>query len=259
VHSLKDLPTELPLGLKLGAVSKRADVRDVLIYRDAEYLRAAAINSNSAEWSPGHGARRGFRPQLQIKDFPPGSVVATSSTRRRAQLLAQNKHLQPPDIRGNVVTRLTKLAERHELDALVLALAGIMRLNFRITSEGSLEGDAVPDGLRAMILEPEVMLPCVGQGAIGIEIRVDDERISTICERLNHFNTLQCVSAERAFLAGMGGGCQSPVAAYAEVAGDQVRMRALSFANGSVRQAEGQRPIKEPLELGQQLASELKT
>jgi len=259
VHSLKDLPTDLPAGLKLGAVAKRADVRDVLIYRDAEYLRAAEADKNSVEWSPGQSARRGFGPQLQIKELPPSSVIATSSTRRRAQLLAQNHRLEVPDIRGNVVTRLTKLAERAELDGIVLALAGITRLNFRISPEGKLEGDAVPDGLRAMILEPEVMLPCVGQGALGIEIREDDERISTICERLNHFNTLQCVTAERAFLAAMGGGCQSPVAAYAEAVGDQVRMRVLSFVNGSVHMAEGHRPIKEPVELGQQLASELKT
>ena len=77
----------------------------------------------------------------------------------------------------------------------------------------------MPDGLLATVLDTEVMLPCVGQGAVGIEVRESDERIAAICERLNHFNTRQCVIAERAFLAGMGGGCQSPVAAYAEVGG----------------------------------------
>ena len=102
------------------------------------------------------------------------------------------------------------------------------------------------------------MLPCVGQGAIGIESRAEDERIAAICERLNHFNTQQSVTAERAFLAAMGGGCQSPVAAYAEVSGDQLRMRALSFANGLVRRAESKRSIKEPAQLGEQLAAELK-
>jgi porphobilinogen deaminase len=116
----------------------------------------------------------------------------------------------------------------------------------------------VPDGLLATILETDVMLPCVGQGAVGIEIREADERIVTICERLNDYNTLQCVTAERAFLAAMGGGCQSPVAAYAEVAGSQLQMRALSFTDGPVRRAQGKRPIKEALELGQQLAAELK-
>src|SRR5260221_14561771 len=116
VHSLKDLPTELPDGLKLAAVGKREDVRDVLVYRDAEYLRAVAAGSNAGEWSPGQSARRGFAPGLAIKDLPAGAVVATSSPRRRAQLLAQNAALSVPDIRGNVVTRLQKLAERAELD-----------------------------------------------------------------------------------------------------------------------------------------------
>jgi len=259
VHSLKDLPTELPAGLKLGAVGKRADVRDVLIYRDADYVRAAAENKASSDWSPGQSARRGFRSGLQIDQLPPDAVVATSSTRRRAQVLAQNPRLRSVDIRGNVVTRLIKLAEKAELDATVLALAGMARLDFHVTREGRLEGDAVPDGLLATILETEVMLPCVGQGAIGIEIREGDERLAMICERLNDFSTLQCVTAERAFLAAMGGGCQSPIAAYAEVIGNQLRLRVLSFANGPVRRAEAKRPIEEAVELGQQLAAELKS
>src|SRR5215831_2351631 len=168
-----------------------------------------------------------------------GAVFATSSTRRKAQLLAHNDKLKVQEIRGNVVTRMQKLAERAELDGTVLALAGISRLNFEVTPEGKLQGDAVPDGLLATILDTDVMLPCVGQGAIGIEVRADDERIGPICERLNDFNTLQCVIAERAFLAEMGGGCQSPVAAHAEVIDDQVRLRAISFVSGTVRQAEG--------------------
>jgi len=104
----------------------------------------------------------------------------------------------------------------------------------------------------------DVMLPCVGQGAVGIEVREHDERIATICERLNHFNTLQCVTAERAFLAAMGGGCQSPIAAYAEISGDKLHMRALSFAHGPVRHAEAKLSLKEAVELGQQLATRLK-
>src|SRR5205085_3709764 len=107
VHSLKDLPTELPAGLKLGAVGKRGDVRDVLIYRERDHL-------------PGQSSARGFPSGLQIRDLPPHAVVATSSTRRRAQLLEHNPKLQTPDIRGNVATRLTKLAEKVELDATIL-------------------------------------------------------------------------------------------------------------------------------------------
>jgi hydroxymethylbilane synthase len=258
VHSLKDLPTELPAGLKLGAVGKRADVRDILIYRDAAYLEAAEANKDAAEWTPGQSKRRGFSRKIKVKDLPAGTVVATSSTRRKAQLLALNPNLNVPDIRGNVVTRLQKLADRAEIDATVLALAGISRLNFTISADGCLRGDAVPDGLLATILDTDVMLPCVGQGAVGIEVREQDERIAAICERLNHFNTLQCVTAERAFLAAMGGGCQSPVAAYAEVAGEKLHMRALSFTHGPVRHAEAKTSLKEALELGQQLATRLK-
>jgi hydroxymethylbilane synthase len=258
VHSLKDLPTELPAGLKLGAVGKRADVRDVLIYRDAAWFGAAQANQAAGAGSPEQPPRRGFQPNLRIKDLPEGAVVATSSTRRRAQLLTQNPGLKCPDIRGNVVTRMQKLADKPELDATVLALAGLTRLSFKVTPEGRLQGDGVPDGLFATLLDTEVMLPCVGQGAIGIEVRGEDERIGTVCERLNDCNTLQCVTAERAFLAAMGGGCQSPVAAYAEVIGDKLHMRALSFAAGPVRRAEGQRPLKEAVDLGQQLAAELR-
>jgi hydroxymethylbilane synthase len=258
VHSLKDLPTELPAGLTLGAVGKRADVRDVLIYRDADYLRAHEADKEKAERTPSQSTRRGFKPGLAVKDLPAGAVVATSSTRRKAQLLMLNSGLKVPDIRGNVVTRMQKVAERAELDATVLALAGMNRLNFHITPEGRLQGDGVPDGLLATVLDTDVMLPCVGQGAVGIEVRVDDERIASICERLNHADTLQCVVAERAFLAAMGGGCQSPVAAYAEVVGSRLEMRALSFTHEPVRRAQAKRPIKEAVELGQQLAAELK-
>src|SRR5512133_309372 len=134
VHSLKDLPTELPAGLRLGAVGKRADVRDVLIYRDKSFRQPA----NQGE--SGKRAGRGFGPELAIRDLPSGAVVATSSTRRRAQLLACNPGLKVPDIRGNVLTRMQKLAGSLEIDATVLALAGISRLNYRVSGDGKLYG-----------------------------------------------------------------------------------------------------------------------
>ena len=259
VHSLKDLPTELPAGLTLGAVGKRADVRDVLIYRDAEYLSAEKSKATVTEWVPGHAERRGYKPKLALKDLPAGAIVATSSTRRQAQVLANRSDVKIVAIRGNVVTRLQKLADRAEFDATILAAAGLERLNFKIAPDGKISGDAVPDGLLATILEPEIMLPAVGQGAVGIEIREADERIAALCERLNHFNTRQCVTAERAFLSGMGGGCQSPIAAYAEVIGDNLRLRAVSFRDEKhVRRGEAKRPVKEAAELGRQLAEELK-
>ncbi|MGN6553025.1 MAG: hydroxymethylbilane synthase [Verrucomicrobiota bacterium] len=253
VHSLKDLPTELPTGLKLGGVGgKRENVCDVLIYRDAAFLSKLESPGTSPK------TRRGFKPGLAIKDLPADAVVATSSTRRKAQLLAQQPGLKVPDIRGNVLTRMQKLMDNPELDATVLALAGITRLHYRITPEGKLEGPDVPEGLLATVLGPEVMLPCVGQGAIGIEIRENDERIAAICEKLNDFNTLQCVIAERAFLAGMGGGCQSPVGAHTEVIGNELRMKVVSFIGETVRRAEGKVSIDQPAELGRRLASELK-
>ncbi len=246
VHSLKDLPTELPTGLKLGAVGKREDVRDVLIFRDADFP--------SKEATPG----RGFRLGLKVADLPPGAVVATSSTRRKAQLAVQNPNLSLPDIRGNVVTRMEKLAKKSELDATVLALAGITRLKIRVAADGHLIGEGLPEGLLASILDIDTMLPCVGQGAIGIEVREQDEVIDSVCRHLDHFHTHQCVLAERAFLAGMGGGCQSPVAAYAEVAGETLRMRAVSFAAGPMRRTSGERNLQEAVALGAELAARLK-
>jgi len=260
VHSLKDLPTDLPAGLTLGAVSKRADVRDVLIYRSAEWLKHPQPSSalpQTGEGTPGESNRRGFGPGLDLRDLPKGATVATSSTRRRAQLLLHNPQLTVVEIRGNVLTRLQKLMDRAELDATVLALAGISRLNFQIDDDGRLRGDAVPEGLLATRLEVEIMLPCVGQGAIGIEVRSEDEGIRAICQRLNHHNTLQAVTAERAFLSAMGGGCQSPVGAYAEVESDRLRLRAISFADGPARRAEARRPLSEADELGRQVAEAL--
>ena len=233
VHSLKDLPTELPSGLMLGAVGKREDVRDVLIYKtDAGF--------------------DGALPQLAE-----GAMVATSSPRRQAQLLAARPDLQMQEIRGNLPTRLEKLADTEAMAGTVLAAAGLNRLDFSITAGGALQGDAVPDGIRAVALDTELMLPCVGQGAIGIEIRADDGRIEKICERLNHFNTHTAVSSERSFLREMGGGCSSPVGAEATVDGTQLRLRAVSFLNDTVQHAEQAGDLREPEALGAAVAAEL--
>lgn len=239
VHSLKDLPTDIPAGLKLAATPKREDVRDVLVYRSTSQKEL-----------------RGFKSGTSLKEFPPDAVIATSSTRRKMQLLAARPDFKIVEIRGNVPTRLQKVAERPELDATVLALAGMSRLNFKIQSDGTLAGEAVPAGLLATILDLDVMLPCVGQGAIGIEIRADDERMGGICERLNDANTLQATAAERAFLSAMGGGCQSPVAAYAEVAGNNLTIRAVSFRDGPPKRVELKRAATEAIQLGEQAASE---
>jgi hydroxymethylbilane synthase len=258
VHSLKDLPTEVPPGLKLGAVGKRADVRDVLVYRSEHWLAERAARP-AEDWSPGQAAQRGFAPKLGLDALPHQAVIATGSPRRKAQLLARRQDLHVVDIRGNVTTRLNKLAERAEFDALILAAAGLERLHFEITPDGQLTGDAVPDGLLATPLSLEVMLPCVGQGAIGIEIREHDERVARLCQQLNHYDTHQCVLAERAFLHAMGGGCQSPVAAYAEVRGERLRLRAVSFRSEPARRAEAEGDVREPVRLGEQVAALLGT
>ena len=257
VHSLKDLPTELPTGLKLGAVTKREDVRDVLLYRAAALSDSPAMGAVAAAGSsPARG--RGFKADSRIEDLPFGGVVATSSTRRRAQLLVLNPGLNAPDIRGNVLTRIQKLAAKAEIDATILALAGMTRLKYRINERGQLLGENVPEGILATILDTRIMLPCVGQGAIGLEVREGDARIEAVCERLNDFQTFQCVTAERAFLAGMGGGCQSPVAAHAQVRDGKLQMQALSFASGPVRRSQATRPLDQAAELGRHLADELK-
>lgn len=242
VHSLKDLPTELPAGLTLGAVGKRADVADVLIYR---------ADSGSPKL-------RGFKPKLTVGELPPNAVVATSSTRRQAQMKVLRPDLKFTELRGNVITRMKKLAAMPEIDATILAAAGLGRLHFTITPDGKLTGGEVPAGLLATVLETDTMLPCVGQAAVGIEIRAGDQRIEAICAKLNDVATQQCVTAERAFLSAMGGGCASPVAAHAEVTGDQIKMRVVSFMGASCRRAEGKRAASEAQELGIALALEIK-
>ncbi len=240
VHSLKDLPTELPEGLFLAATPKREDVRDVFIYRAAG------------------SAARGFKPHVELKDFPQGATIATSSTRRKQSLLAVRPDLNIVEIRGNVATRMQKVADHPEMDATILALAGITRLNFKINADSTITGDAVPAGMLASVISLESILPCVGQGAIGIEARVNDERIAKICAALNHAETFHAVTAERAFLRGMGGGCQSPVGAHATVSGNHISLKAISFRDADVKRGEGKRPITEAAALGEQIAKELK-
>ena len=254
VHSLKDLPTTLPEGLKLGAVSKRADVRDVLLYRDAAFLESEPKHEWAGASEPSKIPKRGFTPGATISQLPQGAVVATSSTRRSAQLLELRPDLKIVPIRGNVGTRLNKLAAQAELDALVLAAAGLERLGLRIDSNGSLRGENVANGLVANPISTAQMLPCVGQAALGIEIRDDDALVQQICDRLNDVPAMQAVRAERAFLRGMGGGCQIPVGAYAQLRGNELQMRVVSFLGNQPRRAEASGSVKDPEKLGGTLA-----
>ena len=171
VHSMKDVPAELPEGLGIGAILEREDPRDAFV---------------SIQYA-------------SVDDLPEGARVGTSSLRRQCQLRARRPDLQILDLRGNVGTRLGKLDDG-AYDAIVLACAGLKRLGLseRITRE----------------LPPGEMLPAIAQGVIGIECRVDDERVNSLIEPLNHAETRQRTDAERAMNAAMAGGCQAPVAGY---------------------------------------------
>jgi len=236
VHSLKDLPTDLPAGLKLGAASKRAEVRDVLIRRKAD------LNSDAPT----------------ITSLPRGATVATSSTRRRAQLLEKRPDLNVVEIRGNVGTRLRKLAEAAKLDAIILAAAGLERLHFRSGDSAELSGPDVPPGLIATPISLDEMLPCVGQAALGIEIRENDPRLEKVCAALNDAETNACVTAERAFLRGMGGGCQLAVGAYGQIVNGQLRLRAVSFLGAKPVRGEKSGSPTEAVAVGEALARELR-
>lgn len=187
VHSLKDLPTILPAQLSISAICEREDPRDALI------LRAGA----KAE---------------SLRELPSGFVVGTSSQRRLAQLKSLRDDLVVKDLRGNVDTRVRKLDEG-QYDALILASAGLIRLGLK-------------DRISAAI-SPSEILPAVGQGAIAIEIRADDEVAAAAASKLNHRETELACRAERAFLRSLGGGCQFPIAAHAVVEGQTLQLEGL--------------------------------
>jgi hydroxymethylbilane synthase len=217
VHSMKDLPTWLPDGLTIGAVLAREDPRDVLIARTAGDLESLAK----------------------------GAVVGSASLRRQAQLLARRPDLRVVGLRGNVETRLRKLAAG-AVDATLLALAGLKRLGI------------MPAG--AVLLAPEVMLPAVGQGAIGIECRTGDGPTRALLAAIDHPPTSACLRAERALLAALDGSCHTPIAGYAEADGAELRLRALiARADGSVcLHAERRGALAEGAALGRDAGDELK-
>jgi hydroxymethylbilane synthase len=187
VHSMKDVPTEAPEGLTFPAVTRREDVRDCLISRAAR----------------------------KLEDLPPGARIGTSSLRRQAQLRHHRPDLEMVDVRGNVDTRLRKLAGG-EFDAIVLALAGLKRLG-------------VADKV-TQILDANVMLPAVGQGAIGIETRADDRETSKFVAALDDAETHVCITAERALLQELQGGCQVPLGAWAVLIGGELHLDAAVFS-----------------------------
>ncbi|MCX5888615.1 MAG: hydroxymethylbilane synthase, partial [Deltaproteobacteria bacterium] len=196
VHSLKDMPAVVPEGLILGAVPPREDHRDAFI--SSRYDGLAAI--------------------------PPGGRLGTGSLRRRVQLLHYRPDLEVVALRGNVDTRLKKMATLG-LDALILAAAGLNRLGLAHVYRG--------------LLSETDMLPAVGQGALGLEVRADDLRLRELIACLDHSPSRIAVSAERAFLARLEGGCVVPVAALGRVAGDSLTLEAL------ISDLEGKRYLRE--------------
>lgn len=192
VHSLKDIPTELPEGLIIGGVLPRGEVRDALV----------SINGK------------------KLIELDETDIVATSSLRRKAQLLHFNNKLRIVDIRGNVDTRLQKMDEGY-CTAMIMAVAGLERLGYH---------DRISE-----ILDPDIMTPAVGQGAIAIEIRNDDHETESMILEINHIPTFIAVKAERSFLSALEGGCQVPIGCFSESYGNKFKISGVvSDIDGSV-------------------------
>lgn len=218
VHSLKDVPTRLPDGLRIGAITRREDARDVLLCRE------------------------GLPPGLA--ELPAGSRVGTSSLRRRSQLRALRPDLEVSDLRGNLNTRLARL-DAGEYDAIVLAAAGVLRLGWRERI--------------AQYLDPELWLPAVGQGALAVVAREEDTSLQARLLALHHAATAACVTAERAFLRALEGGCQIPIGALARLEGEEVVLDGLvaDLKGSTVLRGRATGSVQDPDEVGQRLASYL--
>lgn len=216
VHSMKDVPVELPEGLHLPVICAREDPRDAFV---------------SAHFA-------------NIDALPQGARVGTSSLRRQTQLRQRRPDLIIRDLRGNVGSRLDKL-DRGDFDAIILAAAGLLRLKLgqRITQ----------------FLDTNIMLPAVGQGAVGIECRSDDAKTLALLQPLNHPGTQIRVAAERAMNHRLEGGCQVPIAGHAELTGTQLRLRGLvGRPDGSALvRGEVSGPVEHATQLGIALADDL--
>ena len=185
VHSMKDMPTKLPDGLGIVAVTERLDPRDVLVSKNGK----------------------------KLSDFNAGDTIATSSLRRRAQIMALVPGIRVVDMRGNIITRMEKLQANAEIDGMILAHAGIARLGMdRVITE---------------IIATEQVLPPVGQAALAIESRAGDRETNKYFTTLNHEQTEKEISCERAFLARLEGGCQVPIAALCRMQGPSLHLSGL--------------------------------
>jgi hydroxymethylbilane synthase len=216
VHSMKDVPTELPDGLYISAMPRRVDPRDALV-SGAGYT---------------------------LETLPQGAKVGTSSLRRIAQVRALRPDVEIVDVRGNLDTRMRK-AETGELDVVILASAGITRMGWadRISS----------------YIPTEQMVSAVGQGAIGIEIRENDEFMRDVTAKICDDETFTCVSAERVVMRKLEGGCQVPIGAYAVLDGETMHMDAIvgSVSGDRILRAHLEGPASEPVALGEAMVEAL--
>ena len=220
VHSLKDLPTNLPSGLKLGCITKREDPADALV-----------VNKKNGCY--------------KLENLPEGSIVGTSSLRRLAQLRNKYPHLVFKDIRGNVITRIEKL-DAGEFDCIILAAAGLKRLGFESRIH--------------QIIPSEVSLHAVGQGALGIECKSDDKKVLEIINILEDKPTSQRCLAERAFLRELEGGCQVPIGVNSKIQNEQLCLTGMVASLDGERLIKDQYigNINDPEEVGKELAKKLK-
>ncbi|MDC2988375.1 hydroxymethylbilane synthase [bacterium] len=220
VHSLKDLPTNLPNGLKLGCITKREDPADALV-----------VNKKYDCY--------------KLENLPEGSIVGTSSLRRLAQLRNKYPHLVFKDIRGNVITRIEKL-DAGEFDCIILAAAGLKRLGFESRIH--------------QIIPSEVSLHAVGQGALGIECKSDDKKVLEIINILEDKPTSQRCLAERAFLRELEGGCQVPIGVNSKIQNEKLCLTGMvaSLDGESLIKDQYIGNINDPEEVGKELAKKLK-
>jgi hydroxymethylbilane synthase len=217
VHSVKDVPTDVPSRLCFPVICRRDDVRDCLV---------------------------AAKPGMTLKSLRKGARVGTSSLRRQAQLLYARPDLDIRELRGNVDTRLRKV-ESGEYDAILLAKAGLDRLGL--------------NGRIAEVLEPDVLMPAVGQGAIGVQARLKDEEMGEAIASLDDFETRQSIVAERALLGAIQGGCQVPLGAWARIERGELIMDAVVCSpNGRqhIHQKSSASP-EQPRDLGNRLAQML--
>ena len=216
VHSMKDVPMELPTELGISVITKRENPLDALISKNGE----------------------------KLADLPQGATIGTSSLRRSSQLLKYRDDFKIHPLRGNVDTRLRKV-EEGKYDAILLASAGLNRLGWanRITEE----------------ISHDILLPAMGQGALGIETRLDDTKIYDFISTLNHEQTHYAVSAERSLVGRLDGGCQVPIGAYARIEKGLITLKGLvaSLDGEIIYKLENVGPVDDAINIGQELGAQL--